>query len=302
MRITNKILTGNYLKNVNRNLENMNELEDQMSSGKLIRRPSDNPYDVSRSMEVNASISRNTQYKRNIGDSQSWVDMTDEALSQISDDLQRISEILTAAANTAVNTDEEYYSYKTEIEQKIKGIIDSGNTNLNGKYIFGGHKTTKPPFEAAADGTLQYVGENGSITADKGLIYREISPNVTIDINITGDKITRNGELESALGSVLSHLNAENAGQLSDDIGKINALRDNILNLRAEVGAKSNRLEAAAKNNETYDYNMTEVLTKIEDIDITEKTIQTKVAENVYTASLMVGSKILQPSLLDFLR
>lgn len=71
--------------------------------------------------------------------------------------------------------------------------------------------------------------------------------------------------------------------------------------LRAEVGAKSNRLEAMSSKNEEETYNMTELLSKTQDIDIAEKYMEYSTMSSVYTASLKVGAQILQQSILDFL-
>ena len=84
-------------------------------------------------------------------------------------------------------------------------------------------------------------------------------------------------------------------GQLDDHI-------NNILSLRAEMGAKYNRLEAAKLKNEEETLNMTELLSKTEDVDIAEKAMEYAMMSAVYQASLAMGARILQPTLLDFLR
>ena len=75
----------------------------------------------------------------------------------------------------------------------------------------------------------------------------------------------------------------------------------NLLRIRAEVGAKQNRMESAADQNDEQNFNLTDILSQTEDIDFAEKNIQATVAQSVYMASLQVSAKIIQPSLLDFL-
>jgi flagellar hook-associated protein 3 FlgL len=89
------------------------------------------------------------------------------------------------------------------------------------------------------------------------------------------------------------------AGGLLDDV---QANIDNVLRLRAETGARYNRMENAKSKNEEETLNMTELLSRVEDIDFAEKIMEYKVMESVYNASLMTGAKIIQPSLIDFLR
>ena len=77
MRVTNRMLANNYLRNMNKNLTNMQTLNRQLSTGKEISRPSDNPYKTARSMQLNTDISTNKQYNENIKDTINWLDSTD---------------------------------------------------------------------------------------------------------------------------------------------------------------------------------------------------------------------------------
>jgi flagellar hook-associated protein 3 FlgL len=304
MRITNKYLVKTFLSDLNINLENMKKFQEQLSSGKELRRPSDDPFAVTRSMTLNSSINRNTQYQRNIEDSIGWLDTTDTALGQIGDSLQRIRELMLAASN-GTNTQSELDAYRAEIQQKIEEIGQSGNTNFDGRYIFGGTLTTDKPFDVSKDGSGE-ISYNGN----DQVIKREISPGVTIDINVNGSQMLAGTDVKgtdhdmvSALQNVVSALNKGDYSALGGDlVDDVQANIDNILRLRADVGAKSNRMESAKSKNEDETLNLTEMLSKVEDIDIAEKIMQYKVMESVYQASLMSGAKIIQPSLIDFLR
>lgn len=304
MRVTNKTLVNTFLSNLNRNLNNMSKYQDQLSSGKEIRRPSDDPYAVTRSMELHSAINRNDQYLRNIEDSIGWLDTTDTALGQITDSLQRIRELMiSSTSGTKAQTDID--ANRLEIEQRIQEIVQTGNTMFDGKYIFAGNKTTDAPFEfdtAAAPGKIDFA------SADTGQIVREISPNVVLDINITASRMMKDSATNLDLPETLYDIveNLKSGGDLSQVSGKllgdITTHIDNLLSCRGEVGAKANRMESAKYKNEEETFNMTEIMSKIEDIDLAEKVMEYKVMESVYNASLMTNSKILQPSLVDFLR
>jgi flagellar hook-associated protein 3 len=299
MRITNRTMAKTYLNDLNRNLQNMSKCQDQLSSGKEIRRPSDDPFNVSRSIDLNSTIERNNQYLTNIQDGSSWIKTTDETLGNISDQLMRLGTLVNASAN-GTNSDAQYYAYKTEIEQIINGIADLGNANFAGKYIFAGQKTTTKPFQLVKDADGNITGEI-AYSGDTGAIKREISPNVVMDINVTGDMIFA-GDLNNTLKSIETALTNNDKAALTNLVGTVETSRDNILKIRAEMGAKANRMEFAEKKNESETDNMTEVLTKVEDIDLPAKTIEAKIADNVYNAALMASSRVLQHTLLDFLR
>lgn len=106
MRITNRMLSTNFLGDMRRNLNNMQKLQSQLSSGKEIRKPSDNPFKVARSMQLNTDIQANKQYNENIKDTLNWLDATDTALDQVTNVFQRVRELMVSAGNAAYGSDE----------------------------------------------------------------------------------------------------------------------------------------------------------------------------------------------------
>ena len=314
MRITNGTLVRTFLNNLNQNRKNMSTYQEQLSSGTNFSRPSDNPFGVVKSMGLNTSINRNTQYARTIEDSTGWLNTTDDSLGQINDSMQRIRELLVRGSN-GTNTQEERDAIRVEVGQRIEEIAQSGNATYGDRYIFAGTNTINPPFKSDGNGDLAATGLITSTPVAAPLstftdINREIAPNVVLKINVSKNDLLNGGgsggtvDLKDTLSKILTALGP--SGDVSQLGGSLlQGMQDNInnvLKLRAEVGAKQNRMDSAGAKNEEESYNMTETLSKTQDIDIAEKTMEYKVAETVYQASLMVGAKIIQPSLLDFLR
>lgn len=299
MRVTNKNMLNNYINNLHRNLGQMSKYQDQLSSGKEISKPSDDPFAVTRSMSLHTSINQNNQYLRNIEDSMGWVDMTDSALGSIGDVLNRARELVIKGANGSL-ADTDQKAINDEIKQLIGQVSQIGNSNYDGRYIFGGQETTEPPFEVV-NNELIYKG-------DEKNLKREISQNVTMDVNVPGKWIMegKNGagdSLSKTLSDIVVALENGNNSELGGDLlEKLDGHIDNLLSLRSEAGAKSNRLEAAKMKNEEETFNMTKLMSKTEDVDYAEKYMHYMTMQNVYQASLATGAKIMQPSLLDFLR
>lgn len=296
MRVTNKSLVKNFTRNINRNLKNMSKYQEQLSTGKEVSRPSDDPFRVIRAMALHTSIDQNEQFKRNIEDSMGWIDTTDTALGQMTEDLNRIRELVIYGANDSLS-DTDRNALNEEVKQLVGDLAQVGNSNYDGRYIFGGQSTTSPPFEV--DGTLlKYTGDNG-------ILEREISSNVTMKMNIHGEEIMmgQSNEMGEMLQDIINAMESGDTESLSGDLlEKVDGYLDNTLRLRAEIGSKSNRMQAAKDKNETETFNMTELLSKTEDIDFAEKIMEYSTMENVYRASLSTGAKIIQPTLLDFLR
>lgn len=301
MRITNKNLFKNYMNNLNRNLGQMQKYENQLSSGKEVSRPSDDPFRLMKAMGWETSISQNNQYADNIEDGIGWLDTTDTAVKGLIDTLQRVRE-LTVQGSSGTNSPTDDQAIASEIKETISQIAQIGNANYGGRYILGGHTTTKPPL--TVDATTHLLSSTNM--GDSGRIKREISTNVTMDINIsTGDFLgTSTAEdLGTTLKNIYDRMMVADQGQLAgDSLGNLDKHLDRLLGLYAEVGAKSNRLTAAKEKNEQETLSMTDLLSKAEDIDFAEKTMQYSMMETVYKASLSTGGKILQPTLLDYLR
>ena len=288
MRITNKVLVNGYLTDLNRNLENMSKLQEQMSSGKEVRRPSDDPFKVARTMELTEDISINERYSKNIDEGLGWLNSVESSMGLMTDALQTIREKTVAGGNVTNSTTE-----RKAIADNIKALKDTivslGNTVFDGRYIFGGDKTTEPPFAIEA-GKVEY---NGS----KNGIIREFAPGVRMDVGVTGDKLL---DLLGTIDNITTKLDKNESP--SDLLGELDKNMDDVMRMRSEEGAKWQRLNDMKKKNDEENFNMTELLSKTSDIDVAKKYMEFKVMESVYIASLESASKIIQPSLLDFLR
>lgn len=163
MRITNKMMTNDFLNDMQTNLQNMSTIQQQMSSGKEISKPSDDPFKTTKVLQLQSNIADNNQYKTNIQDASDFLSTTDTALGQANDVLQRINELLVSAGNAGYTQDERS-SIKDEINQDVGQLAQVLNTNFDGKYIFGGTRATTKPVDVLNPVTTSV----GSVTASAG--------------------------------------------------------------------------------------------------------------------------------------
>jgi flagellar hook-associated protein 3 FlgL len=335
MRVTNKMLSHSFLRDMSTNLKNMQTLQQQMTSGKEIRKPSDNPFKVARAMQLHTDINTNKQYNENIKDTTNWLDTTDTALGQAGNVLQRVRELLVSAGNASYGPNERK-AIKDEINQKVGELSQIINTNFDGKYVFGGSRGTTKPLDAVKDDitkntNLVYFGRDekpldpsdplsGASDADEikmigEKIEVEIAQGVSMEYNVSAsdilqfDKTNADGTVEkvdliAVFKNITDHLdNTADVAKLNEeDLVAVTDTINNLLKIRSEVGAKQNRMESALDKNSEENFNMTEILAKTEDIDITEKTMEYATMQTVYVASLQTSAKVIQPSLLDYLR
>ena len=346
MRVTNQMMSTSYLKDLNRNLNNLNTLQTQLTTGKEINKASDNPFKTARIMQMYSDIAANKQYNENIKDTISWLDTTDTALNQLGSTSQRIRELMVSSGNAIYGSDEKK-AIKNEINQLINQTAQILNTNFDGKYIFGGTKSLSKPvgvekdsngnnilvFKDAdgnsfneegkayiknTDGTIERDA-NGNLKVEanskpeyenllkqiKSSLSVEVSNGVNMDYNVCAPNILISKKGTNAmklLNDVVNNLDKENSSEvLNNNLADMDLFIANINNIRGEVGSKQNRMETAKTQNEDQNSSIKEILSKTEDVDMAEKTIELATLQSVYVASLQVSAAIIQKSLVDFI-
>ncbi len=331
MRITNQMMSKSFLRDLGRNQNYMKKINDQLTSGKEIRRPSDNPFKVARSMQLNRDIGANVQYNENIKDTTNWLDTTDTALDQLGNSFQRFRELMVSAGNAAYGSDEKR-AIKDEMNEKVNEIAQILNSSFDGKYIFGGTKVNSKPVGSSRNietknNYINLSGNDGEVLSLDNLdenvqnqinmigkkLNVEVSQGVTMEYSVSATDILMFKDKNGANVNVMNLLkgitddidssNPDNSSKVTNEYLKsMDETITNLLKIRAEVGAKQNRMESASGQNDEQNFNLKDILSQTEDIDFAEKNIQATVAQSVYMASLQVSAKIIQPSLLDFLR
>ncbi len=294
MRITNGMLITNMMRDYNRNMRNLSNLQSQFSSGKRIIVPSDDPVATSKSLKLRTDLAYNEQYVSNADNAISWLETTESALKDLGDVLHRVRELTLKACNDTLNPDDRD-TIADEIEQLQNHVMQLGNATYAGRYIFSGYKTDTPAFAKQGD-QLLYQGDNGNIAFEIGVGNR-------IDVNVLGG--TGGIELDKVynlLGQLADDLRNQTGTSLDGYVSQVDQCATQILSQRSAVGAKVNRFELIRARLNDEEINFTKLLAYNEDADIAQVIISLKEAENVYRASLAAGARIIMPTLVDFLR
>ena len=291
MRITQQMLSSNTTSQLQQNLSRYEKANEQVSTGKRINRPSDDPIGVQKSLNLASHLADNEQYERNTNYALSWMETTDQALTSISNALQRANELGLQASN-GTNSPEDQQTIAKEIEQLRAEVQDIANTKFDGKYIFNGQKTDQP-IQVAANGDLTY--NNQSIT-------QRMSSSNTIEMNVTGEVFDGNVNLFKALDQLSGALVNGDQDGISSALEKVETGKEQVLNSWTTLGAKQSRVEGMNQRLKEENLSLQTLVSKNDDVDFAEAIMKLKTEESVYQASLAASAKIIQPSLLDFLR
>jgi flagellar hook-associated protein 3 FlgL len=295
------MLLNNMMQSLSNNLNRTQTYFNQLSSGKKISLPSDDPIVASKALKLRTDVAEIEQYKRNTDDAMSWMDITEAAMNQMTEVIHRMKEITNQAANGS-NTQEDLDKIHEEATQLREQIIHLGNATYAGRYIFSGFKTDKPLLNQ--DGTFNVPIENGE------QIKFEIGIRDDININVPGNDLFNDG-INAAEGDkssfvdtfdkIIEAMGTDNKDELSSLLGDIDDQLGNLMRVRAGLGARMNRVELSANRIDDDKVNYTRLMSLNEDVDIAEAIMKLQNEENVYRASLATGARVIQPSLVDFL-
>ncbi len=309
MRITHGVMVSSFLGDMNNNLNSLNTIQRQLNTGKVFSRPSDDPFRVARSMQMYSEINANKQYNTNIQDTINWMDTTDTALSNGTKCLQRIRELMVSAGNAAYGSSE-FTAIKEEINERVAEFGQILNTSFDGKYIFGGKDGASKPVKVDNS-----TGQNSiNISGDEDIVSQslkvEISSGVTVDYSVNAVEVLKFKDNDGndvntmdVFNDILKNLSSidDKDKVTGENLDQIDKVIGNMLSISAKVGTVQNRMESAKDLNTAQNENLTEILSGNEDIDFMEKSMEMAVARTIYVASLQTSSKVLQPSILDFL-
>lgn len=290
MRITNSVLVNNLKNNLSRNIRTLERMQNQLTKGRRINKPSEDPTGMVESLRLASRLRENAQFQDNVQDALGWLNTTDDALGSLTSALQRVYELTIQGANAPLDTDERL-AICAEVKQIREEIGVIANTTHGDRYIFGGTNTTEKPY---VEGAWQHNATS---------IQYEIGVGVEIPINLTAEEVFVEPGVFETLQNIVDHLETNDAQALSeDDIGTIQAVIDEVLASRAKVGASVNRLEMTKERLEEQEINFSNLQAEVDGVDPAWVIMQLKEQESVYRASLAVGARVIMPTLVDFIR
>lgn len=289
MRVTTNMLVSQVLSDLREADARRLRVHEQLSSGRRIERPSDDPADVVTALRYRSSLTETGQYIENVGSARDWLDVTESVLRNATNVVQRARELAVTAANSHLAQ-----GSLNAVAEEVSGLRDEliqlGNTSHGERYIFGGYQTTAPPFDPA-----------GSYSGDAATISREIGPGVFMGVNLPGNAVFSNAL--TALGQLVNDLQAGDINAVGGaDLADLDAVLDDMMAFRARVGAKVNHLNLAEYRLQETDASLKRLQSDIEEVDIAETAVNLSVQENAYRVALAAAGRLIQPTLLDFLR
>ncbi|SNS50109.1 flagellar hook-associated protein 3 FlgL [Geodermatophilus saharensis] len=298
MRITQRAVAQTALQGLNRNLAELGKLQEQLTSGKVVSKPSDSPTAVNRSMQIRKDQAAAVQHARNISDAQSWMETTDTALTSMVAQVRRVRDLTVQAANDGTLTEAGRTAIAAEVSALRDSLLGLANENVDGRPVFGGITSGTKAYRA--DGTWLGVGSADGTGVVP--ITRRISHDERVRIDVTGPEAfgPPGSDLFTVVGRIATDVVAGSSVQ--GDLTDLDAAIDRLLTAAATVGARAARVDNAAQVNSDRRLSLDKQLANVEDVDLPKTIMQLQFQQTGYQAALQATAQVVQPSLVDFLR
>jgi len=300
-RITPGMIAAATLNDLNSSFASMERTSEELSSGRTILEPSDNPYGASRVIDLQSQLDGLSAYEANTQDGMAWENTASSAMSSMRTVVERVRELLVQSANGA-NNQSDLSSVAVEVEQLTEGVKQDANTQYAGQYVFSGTLTTTAPYQQGANDEYQGNAET---------VSRAVGPGASVTISTNISTLLGNGEA-SGDGKLLDTLRtiavdlrggtAEDVAALgTSDLTKLDANIETLSQLQATAGSATDQLQTALSRNEGLQSSITTSLTNTQDTNVAATSVAYSDEQAAYSAALRAAATIVQESLLNFL-
>jgi flagellar hook-associated protein 3 FlgL len=294
IRTTERLMGANALGNLQNQLTRLGRLQEQLSSGKQIQRPSDSPGGTAAAMQARGDISRFQQYSRNADDGKAWLGTIDSTLTSAMTQVHQARDlVLQGMSPGGSGSNQTGPALANQIDSIRQSLINVANTTYLGRPVFGG--TTSG--QLAYDSTGAYVGDSGSV-------MRTVSDTAKVRVDASGPNTFGSGPggLFAVLGQISTDLRTGNQTALQADLGDLDTATNQMQSSLSDVGARYNQVQMMQDSAQTRLTDLTSQLSNVEDIDLPATITELQMQQVAYQAALSATSHVVQPSLVDFLK
>jgi flagellin-like hook-associated protein FlgL len=293
VRITQRAVALTSLQGLNRNLDAVGKLQQQLTSGRLISMPSDSPTGTNRAMQTRTDQSATAQQARNIGDAKSWLEQTDSTLQEMLDTTRRVRDLTVQGSSTGSQSAVSAQAIATEVKSLREGLLSLANRTNGSRPLFGG----VTPGPQAYDASGNFVGLAGPP------VTRRVSDTEVIRVDTTGPEAfgPAGADLFAVVDKIATDVVA-NPANLATHLTDLDAVMKGMLTAVADVGARAARIDREEQVNADRSLSLQSRLAETESIDLPTTIMRLQMQQGGYEAALSATAKALQPTLLDYLR
>ena len=294
MRVTQRMMAGGSVNQLQASLSRLAKVQEQLSTGRIVNRPSDSPTEAANAMRLRGAVQQQEQYTRNAENGLGWMATVDTTLSGMSASVRRARELGLQGASSGSTSPASRQALAAEVDQLRAGLISQANTTYLDRPVFGGVTAGRNAFDPSTGG---FVGTPGEVN-------RTVAQGVTVRVDVLGtDVVGPDGaSLFDDLTALSAALTSGDTAGIRAGVDSLKTRLDVIGSAQASSGAAYNRVESAVQLAKDATISLGESLSQIENTDLPRAMVDLKLQEVAYQAALGATSRVMQPSLLDFMR
>ena len=323
-RITSQMVGNSTIQAIENDMNQLSQVQQQLSTGYQINQPSDNPYGAALAISLNGQINAYSAYQTNVSQGIAWVETASSSLQSIQQSVQTMRELVVEGANGTMSPTD-LKDAAQEVLQYISQIKQSADTQYNGSYVFSGDAVTTQPWSTTV--TAGGPPSEDLYGGNSNAISYAIGPSTQIQVNANLYSVLGNGNTGGTAGSssngggavqadgsggllatlrtVYNDLTAAAGGSQADLGNQLKNLDANISSLesiQATVGATQDSLQMASTRLTALTTSSQVALGNVEDTDMAKATVTFSTEQAGYQAALQSSADIIQTSLLNFLQ
>lgn len=288
-RVTNQTLMQTAQRHLQTNLSRLAELQDKASSQKAFTRPSDDPAAAAEALRIRGEASANAQYGRNLSNGEAWLSTLDTALGSATSLMNEAKDLALQGSNGSISQAARE-ALALGVESVRSELLRQANSSYAGRSVFAGNSDAA---SAVKDDLTFNTG---------GTVERRLGPNVTLRVDADGEAVFGSGP--GSVFTLLDTVAADLRGgrDVSVHLGALDARTKAVITQHSEVGTRHARLLEARDANAQQSLALEGQRSAVEDVDLASVILDLKMQETAYQSALAVSARVLQPTLLDFLR
>jgi len=303
MRVTPKITTSNFIRNIHQQAGDILKAQERIASQKRINKISDDPFGMGRVLGYRSNIAAIEQYEENIDQGINQLEFNEITLDLASDLVKTAKGLAEQYLGADITAEEKQFA-ADQIKDLYDQVISLANSTYNNNYIFAGHATDTAPFSRDADFNVTYQGDDGQARLMVG-------NNVEITFNADGSKIFQNAanggvnlfdELKNVIDGLENPDAAAGSAQIQATVSPLYTARQQINSRRAEYALALYRLQYTDEYWTNLKPKVQGTLADTEQADVAKTVMELTNLEVAYETTLATAARIIQPSLMDFLR
>jgi len=303
MRITQAMMSNVFVSNLRKQTEAMLQRQEQIATQKRINRPSDDPSGMGRVLAGRSTLATIGQYTNNIKQGKTRLEFNEETLKLVDDLVQRARRTAEEKSGDGVSAAERALAAEA-VKEIYDQVMQLANSKLNGRYLFSGDRTDTEAFTRDAAYNATYNGDAGS--------YRiPIADNVDVRVDADGRNYFQDAadggvnifdELRDLIAGLENTNIAAGSAQIRATVDPLEDAHVQIMNKRSEAGPKLYRLQATEEHWTNVKNTVQAAIGREEDVDVAQAIIELKNLETAYQSTMAAASRIIQPSLVNFLK